>query len=68
MVLSYGNANKVILELEIKVGRMMDVPFVTEGTAESNLKVTMECSFPVKQEVGENKSEFISIGYNQSSL
>ena len=51
---SSANVNKVTLEFGIKVGGKMEVPFVTEGTAESNLKVTVECSFPVKKEVGDN--------------
>jgi hypothetical protein len=45
---SSANVNKVTLEFGIKVGGKMGIPFVTEGTAESNLKVTVECSFPVK--------------------
>ena len=51
---SSANVNKVTLEFGIKVGGKMGVPFVTEGTAESNLKVTVECSFPVKKEMGDN--------------
>jgi len=51
---SSANVNKVTLEFGIKVGGKMGVPFVTEGTAESNLKVTVECSFPVKKESGDN--------------
>jgi hypothetical protein len=41
-----ANVNKVTLEFGIKVGGKMGIPFVTEGTAESQLKVTVECSFP----------------------
>jgi hypothetical protein len=52
---STANVNKVTLEFGIKVGGKMGVPFVTEGTAESNLKVTVECSFPQKKEVDETK-------------
>jgi hypothetical protein len=51
---SSANVNKVTLEFGIKVGGKMGIPFVTEGTAESNLKVTVECSFPVKKETGGN--------------
>jgi hypothetical protein len=51
---SSANVNKVTLEFGIKVGGKMGIPFVTEGTAESNLKVTVECSFPVKKETGDN--------------
>ena len=40
--LAVANGNKVMLELRIKVGGKMSVPFVTEGTAVSDLKVTLE--------------------------
>jgi len=43
-----ANVDKMTLELWIKVGGKMGVPFVTEGKAESNLKVTVEFSFSVK--------------------
>jgi len=33
----------------------MGVPFVTEGTADSKMKVTVECSFPVKRVGDETK-------------
>ena len=46
---SSANVDKVTLEFGIKVGGKMGIPFVTEGTAESNLKVTVECSFPNKK-------------------
>jgi hypothetical protein len=51
-----ANVDKVTLEFGIKVGGKMGVLFETEGTEESNLKVTVECSFPVKKEVGRSKS------------
>lgn len=51
---SSANVNKVTLEFGIKVGGKMGIPFVTEGTAESNLKVTVECSFPAKKEAGDH--------------
>ncbi|MEH2276552.1 MAG: CU044_2847 family protein [Nostoc sp.] len=41
-----ANINKVTLEFGIKVGGEAGIPYVTKGTAESNLKVTVECSFP----------------------
>jgi hypothetical protein len=41
-----ANINKVTLEFGIKVGGKAGIPYVTEGTAESNLKITVECSFP----------------------
>ena len=41
-----ANINKVTLEFGIKIGGKAGIPYVTEGTAESNLKITVECSFP----------------------
>lgn len=41
-----ANVDKVTLEFGIKVAGEMGVPYVTKGTAESNLKITVECSFP----------------------
>ena len=46
-----ANVDKVTLEFGIKVGGQVGVPYVTQGTAESNLKITVECSFP-KEEKG----------------
>ncbi len=46
-----GNANidKVTLEFGIKVGGKAGIPYVTEGSADSNLKITVECSFPERE-------------------
>lgn len=44
--LAGANVNKVTLEFGIKIAGEAGVPYVTKGTAESNLKVTVECSFP----------------------
>ena len=41
-----ANIDKVTLEFGIKLGGKAGIPYVTEGSAESNLKVTVECSFP----------------------
>ena len=40
-----ANINKVTLEFGIKVGGKAGIPYVTEGSAESHLKITVECSF-----------------------
>lgn len=40
-----ANVEKVTLEFGLKVGGEAGVPYVTKGTAESNLKITVECSF-----------------------
>jgi len=45
-----ANVDKVTLEFGIKIGGETGIPYVTKGTAESNLKITVECSFPKKPE------------------
>ncbi|MDZ8225232.1 CU044_2847 family protein [Nostoc sp. ChiVER01] len=45
-----ANIDKVTLEFGIKVGGEAGIPYITKGTAESNLKVTVECSFPNQPE------------------
>lgn len=47
--LAVANVEKVTLEFGIKVGGEAGIPYVTKGTAESNLKITVECSFPEKK-------------------
>ncbi|MCY7277779.1 MAG: hypothetical protein LH702_29585 [Phormidesmis sp. CAN_BIN44] len=41
-----ASVDKVTLEFGIKVGGEVGVPYVTKGTGESNIKITVECSFP----------------------
>lgn len=41
-----ANINKVTLEFGMKVGAKAGIPYITEGTGESNLKITVECTFP----------------------
>lgn len=41
-----ANVDKVTLEFGVKVAGEMGVPYITKGSAESNLKITVECSFP----------------------
>jgi hypothetical protein len=43
-----ANIDKVTLEFGIQVTGELGVPYVTKGSAESNLKITVECSFPNK--------------------
>jgi hypothetical protein len=43
--MSTANVERVTLEFGLKVGGEAGVPYVTRGTAESNLKITVECSF-----------------------
>ncbi|MGF2038127.1 MAG: CU044_2847 family protein [Nostoc sp. CmiVER01] len=49
-----ANIDKVTLEFGIKVGGEAGIPYITKGTAESNLKVTVECSF---SDQPENKTQ-----------
>lgn len=41
-----ASVDKVTLEFGVKVAGEAGVPYVTKRTADANLKVTMECSFP----------------------
>lgn len=41
-----ANVDKVILEFGVKVTGEGGVPYITKGSGECNLKVTVECSFP----------------------
>jgi hypothetical protein len=41
-----ANVDKVTLEFGIKVAGEAGLPYVTKGTADAALKVTVECSFP----------------------
>lgn len=43
-----ANVDKVTLEFGITVAGESGVPYVTKGSAECNLKITVECSFPEK--------------------
>ncbi|MGF1538519.1 MAG: CU044_2847 family protein [Elainellaceae cyanobacterium] len=41
-----ANIDKVTLEFGVKVAGEAGVPYVTKGTADANIKITVECSFP----------------------
>jgi hypothetical protein len=45
-----ANVDKVTLEFGIELGGEAGIPYVTKGTAKSNLKITVECSFPKETE------------------
>jgi len=49
-VKSSASIDKVTLEFGIKVGAEAAIPYITKGTAESNLKIQVECSFPKDKE------------------
>ncbi|GJD22933.1 hypothetical protein RIVM261_078890 [Rivularia sp. IAM M-261] len=50
MPVANANVDKVTLEFGIELGGEAGVPYVTKGTAKSNMKITVECSFPKKDE------------------
>lgn len=52
--MAIANVNKVTLEFGIELGGEAGVPYVTKGTAKSNLKITVECSFPDSTEQDSN--------------
>jgi hypothetical protein len=41
-----ANIEEVTLEFGVEVGGEAGIPYVTKGTAKSNLKITVKCSFP----------------------
>jgi len=52
--MAIANVNKVTLEFGIELAGEAGVPYVTKGTAKSNLKITVECSFPDSTEQDAN--------------
>ncbi|MBU6228420.1 MAG: hypothetical protein KGQ93_01835 [Cyanobacteria bacterium REEB459] len=46
--MTVAHVDKVTLEFGLKVSGEAGIPYVTKGTAESNLKITVECSFDRK--------------------
>lgn len=49
-----ANVDKVTLEFGVKVAGEAGIPLITRGNGDSNLKVTVECSFPEKAKAGKN--------------
>ncbi len=45
-----ANIDKVTLEFAINIGGKTGIPYVTEGCANSSLKITVGCSFPKETE------------------
>ncbi|MEI6381218.1 MAG: CU044_2847 family protein [Cyanobacteriota bacterium ELA615] len=45
-----SDINKVSLEFGIEVGGEPGIPYITKGTAKSNIKVTLECNFSQNKE------------------
>lgn len=50
MPITNANVDKVTLEFGIELGGEAGVPYVTKGTPKSNMKITVECSFPKEEE------------------
>ena len=44
--MAIANVDKVTLEFGVKVAGEGGVPYITKGSSECNLKITVECSFP----------------------
>ena len=40
-----ANIDKVTLEFGVEIGGDFGIPYITKGTAKSNLKIQVECSF-----------------------
>jgi len=47
--LAIAEVERVTLEFGISVGGEAGIPYVTQGRAESNLRITVECSFKDSQ-------------------
>lgn len=45
-----ATVDKVTLEFGIEIAGEAGIPYVTKGTAKSNLKIKVECSFPNKDD------------------
>ncbi|MBD2358402.1 hypothetical protein H6G41_27970 [Tolypothrix sp. FACHB-123] len=43
---------EITLKFGIKMGGKAGIPYITEGSAESNLEVEVKCKFPNKQKTG----------------
>jgi hypothetical protein len=43
-----ANIEKVTLEFGLRLGTEAGIPYITQGTTDSNIKIKVECSFPDK--------------------
>ncbi|NJL84535.1 MAG: hypothetical protein HC890_19300 [Chloroflexaceae bacterium] len=48
-----ANVDKVKIEFGINISGKAGIPYVSQGEAESNLKITVECSFPTPHPPGD---------------
>ena len=44
----FTDVEEVTLKFGMKVGGKAGIPYITEGTAESNLEIQVKCKFPSK--------------------
>ena len=47
--LSAVEVDKITLKFSLKIGGKAGIPLLTEGSAESNFEIQVECKFPSKQ-------------------
>ena len=48
--LAIANIDKVTLKFGVEIGGEAGIPYITKGTAKSNLNIEVECSFPKQPE------------------
>ncbi len=50
----FGTAEieEVTLKFGLKLGGKAGIPYITEGSTESNLEIQVKCKFPVQQKAG----------------
>ncbi len=48
--LAVANIDKVTLKFGVEIGGEAGIPYITKGTAKSNLNIEVECSFPKQPE------------------
>ncbi len=47
--LGTAEVDKITLKFSLKIGGKAGIPMLTEGSAESNFEIQVECKFPPKQ-------------------
>ena len=52
-----ANIDKLTLKFGIKIAGEAGVPYITKGSAESNLEITVECSFPKNKDPLHSKTD-----------
>jgi len=44
--LAIANIEEVTLQFGVEIGGEVGIPYITKGTAKSNLNITVKCTFP----------------------